>query len=922
MSILNIERTNKKAFTLVEAMLLLVVVSLIMASSVAVITRKHKMKPHRSVHGQYVCFYDKDGNKPRQIEKSGNTIIKNELTDVCEFDIPKTASYIHVRMVGGGGAGGNANYAPVEGKIQTEQREHRPIDINLVSDDLSDSGSTVSANIYGESNPSNIIGVARDYIDNKFKDENGEPIEAFNPDTFRTFVRNNIIDQVFAYDYAGTGEAGGGVALQVFDFYMPYSCKLSNGSSTEDIEKCYNDFTQSKGPSTTCSRKKAVYYDGSDFPSDIRDYCPEFFIKKYTPSTPNATVSCAGSPAGEGTAFLSSNLKLFDYDSYPTIGLRWPAYNDGAYGANTYTPSSGGDQPYYCKVIDKIRQKGYENRIMDWLNCSFTIQQTVTPVYTYDNNLTDGTWKPYEGECKGTDCVVIGGKAYYTDADMVKGHPIFETNPEFSQLYPRAQKAGGGEIKIIPTEDLHDGEFPYFGKTSTQGVMLNKYAPSINPNPPSEIMSYNDARGSRGSSLEINDSFYSDIYGTYGEYSDVTSNCPNYSSYYGGSGGASSFNTANGNRLVCIANIGFLLKNKPNLRNSVLNASDSKFDCVNELQSKPEQSYPQETVTMSEDEFALRFDLRYYNKFISHGTPGRAGGYAEFMTRSYTGNKIKMKPGSGGTAKEIEKHELWEKNPLAENESARPDPERLKNQKPDGYIPDNPNKKHQDGAPTYLYYNCNAAGTDCQSRSVRGGKGGAGGVWEHPLTFILKSSDIKNIINNIKLPHKFSYCSSNAPAGNTGYGANLCSGNSFIETLAKFKRTYEAASENYIGQKSTLADVATLLNLPTKKEDGSNLSQNLESIGQGGNAGYAIDNCFLVPQFFVLRGGYHIGLERPIGDTTSDDGVIENEASLYLNLAQSDINQCRAAYKFPDSGRWYTEVRATDGQPGAVIITW
>ena len=42
----------KRAFTLVEIMLLLVVFSLVLAASYSVITRKHKLKPTRTVHGQ------------------------------------------------------------------------------------------------------------------------------------------------------------------------------------------------------------------------------------------------------------------------------------------------------------------------------------------------------------------------------------------------------------------------------------------------------------------------------------------------------------------------------------------------------------------------------------------------------------------------------------------------------------------------------------------------------------------------------------------------------------------------------------------------------------------------------------------------------------------------------------------------------
>ena len=49
-------KKKRKAFTLVEVMLMLLVLSLIVASSTAMITRKHKLKPRKAIHGQYGCF--------------------------------------------------------------------------------------------------------------------------------------------------------------------------------------------------------------------------------------------------------------------------------------------------------------------------------------------------------------------------------------------------------------------------------------------------------------------------------------------------------------------------------------------------------------------------------------------------------------------------------------------------------------------------------------------------------------------------------------------------------------------------------------------------------------------------------------------------------------------------------------------------
>ena len=64
-------KSQKTGFTLIEVMLLLVVVSLIFASSASIITRKHKLKPHRSAHGIYVCYRNNDDTL-HEVQYSGS----------------------------------------------------------------------------------------------------------------------------------------------------------------------------------------------------------------------------------------------------------------------------------------------------------------------------------------------------------------------------------------------------------------------------------------------------------------------------------------------------------------------------------------------------------------------------------------------------------------------------------------------------------------------------------------------------------------------------------------------------------------------------------------------------------------------------------------------------------------------------------
>ncbi len=136
---------KKKAFTLVELMLLLVVLSLVIASSYSLITRKHRLVPRKSVHGQYACFMEpvvnEDTNEVtydiRELEISGDTVLRDSADDPeppeqCQFNFPRNASYVYMQVIGGGGAGGNANY-----KIADNTYKHNTYlrSINLIEDD-------------------------------------------------------------------------------------------------------------------------------------------------------------------------------------------------------------------------------------------------------------------------------------------------------------------------------------------------------------------------------------------------------------------------------------------------------------------------------------------------------------------------------------------------------------------------------------------------------------------------------------------------------------------------------------------------------------------------------------------------------------------------------------------------------------------
>jgi len=108
-------RTRKfDGFSLVEMMLLLIVVSLMIASGVSVISKKHVKVPRIAMHGAYMCYYNKQG-KLHEEKYVGAGVAKkiwDENVDVCRFVPPDRASYFYVQAVAGGGAGGESGYNP------------------------------------------------------------------------------------------------------------------------------------------------------------------------------------------------------------------------------------------------------------------------------------------------------------------------------------------------------------------------------------------------------------------------------------------------------------------------------------------------------------------------------------------------------------------------------------------------------------------------------------------------------------------------------------------------------------------------------------------------------------------------------------------------------------------------------------------
>lgn len=108
---MKLTKRMRKAFSMVELMLLLLFVSLITAALTPVVTKKHFKMPRPANHGAYMCYYD--GNQLHEIRLSGKALSKvvfDRNVSQCKFDPPEKVSYFHVSAIGGGGGGGDSGY--------------------------------------------------------------------------------------------------------------------------------------------------------------------------------------------------------------------------------------------------------------------------------------------------------------------------------------------------------------------------------------------------------------------------------------------------------------------------------------------------------------------------------------------------------------------------------------------------------------------------------------------------------------------------------------------------------------------------------------------------------------------------------------------------------------------------------------------
>lgn len=294
-------KSQKTGFTLIEVMLLLVVISLIFASSASIITRKHKLKPHRSAHGIYVCYRNNDDTL-HEVQYSGSQKIlendqrTNAAFTECSFTPPTSALYLHIQLIGGGGAGGNANQLSEAKEIIDSE-----MSIPLINRDGSGiSNSTV----------------------NNFTSPGGK--NRFSYTAFQQIMQDHNV-RIFGYDFAGNAAPGGRIEQlntvpisTTTKLFQSGTCRrddnsavMENGDFVEDPTDCARVLNLFEPKSTSCIPREPI---GDNCPIVKKNWRPGF---NYTSNIR----TCAGGEGGIGGIFTTPVIE-YKIGSHYRLGTR------------------------------------------------------------------------------------------------------------------------------------------------------------------------------------------------------------------------------------------------------------------------------------------------------------------------------------------------------------------------------------------------------------------------------------------------------------------------------------------------------------------------------------------------------------------------------------------------------------------------
>ena len=1024
---------NKKlntinAFTLVEIMLLLVVFSLVLAASYSVITRKHKLKPSRYVHGQYICFANPDRDEARnninrrnyEILYSGSTLIRQGFIESttenpdadCIFDIPSASTYIHVRMIGGGGAGGNSNYRPYIKPIALDYMDYDKQVENisfvasypnnrtsksitpLISREFSSSRNAVEYSSdtipTADFAKTPYLGVTEQYVNGKFRNRTISRDTIFQASLFK-FIVNNFVKGVFAYDYAGSGESGGNFHVNSIDMDT-WKCE---GGALSDVD-CMHKYLEAKNiaanPNNSCV---AAELKGSKAVTlaEMQSHCPYAFYEgnyiqpQIEEDSPRI---CGGTKGGRGSVF-ATDVKPWNFETYPVVGWRWPNYNrkrkvseDGDpvevyerdYGLSFYMSSYPSIYDY-PSLFNWFRGRSDANQIVkDWVSFGRFSTNNAYPMpnaaSVHPGVLSTCT--------SGTNCINFGSTKRFKDTVYKSKFnsiysaaiPTFSSPASFDPTSLDFPVEGTDTTKQIyiprATGPLLAGGYPYFlNNYNLSGVKLMPYQ-KYNDAPQKKFdngyVTGSDAPGGAGKDFPSTNAntLLRSMWKDDGKFESCPSDAAMGLSP--GEDGKSKFDDnkvfrceagagcggTTSELVMCLPNMALVFHRNTadfvqphfnslnqlmfmigslggNPFNGTLLSSqaaylNSPFACSN---VKQDDYMIKEIASLPESYFALKIMLFYFAKHMTYGESGKNGDYKDFFTRTAESNKIYIRPGVGGV-----RHE-----PLADDSI-------------DVYLPPG---DEQNGSDTLMYYNCHvdqnnpAIKTNCMSESVAGGMGGKSGVSDTSIALPYTNEQIQTLVTRgFTSGSDTVRYSTNAPVELCdGIGQSGCDG-SFRSEDTKFQF------------------IAPLLNLPAI--GGFNLSH----LGKGGDGSYTRDNCWIVPQYFVIRNASYINSNKfqryGFGSNTfwnnireyksqgNDDlmtkmnedmvtasitpgldyytypAVMQNQtkaasslgAAAYTTIFPWNVDTCREGFGSAENSVENGEGQS--GNPGAVIITW
>lgn len=941
---MNIFRNNKhydtkRAFTLIEVMLLLVVLSLVFASSTTIITRKHKLKPRRSVHGTYICYRNRDDGLLHEIMYSGksllyenNQTVNPEFTE-CTFEAPKTASYLYVQIVGGGGAGGNANQSSSTtgtwtGLNDTTTGTNRQGLARCPYSDTDYYSNTYCASVLSLLWNNTSTGLTEDYVHGFMFDDISLSVK-----WFRKFLKDNHF-KFAVYDYAGSGASGGEYkqnylikseheksetdAEDTFYWYDSY-CQYSGGSTTGlTPENClkrlkrysvsfaadsssskmlqYKDYTNTAGAGRYCQQRPPLYKN-----------CP-WLQAKFWPR--ESTVSCRGGAGGQGGLLASP---LFDYDfgySYQ-LGKRYALTPTGEVDINKTIDWSDlvfGSSDFQ----DKYKGEGTDCLVGIRIGVDYT-KSYPGELLTYDEACPDGT------TCKDVEGVPIQNPQKTPDGYISSQY----YDAYFKERVRTCEKDDEGNDILDTCEYHYETKLGTYGIYDYYGYRVNslyfKVYPVVNLfkyySPSNCIQKGSKAYGaSKG--LDGGLPYFENALGAKtGEglkvckdgvcnlYTSTNTQITNSNSFTAGEGGLGGYS------------IGGLLTDDLTLGN--LDEQTTAY-CASTLDEAPvglkgkggstTMKTPSGSSYMKcSGPYAVAFGpLSNGNYNIIAGSPGYSGSSSYYncprpkynskdldigITLAHYTGKMQLfygEKGHAGTYKTLFARSFGTTGlklspgrggtALTINSGST--------------IPGN------NGEATYLGTECDENGENCgvtvQAPGGLGGRAHIGMGYDYTR---LTNKDI----------YDYAHDTTKAPE-------------------VKYTPNYE--DNSYIGEDSDFQLVSFLSDL-SMIENGEVVAL----IGKGGNGGWVKHNCYLRPQYFTYHyygygytyspESYNITIPNIDGDEYTPQGSTYDDWEGYTNFSQSIINNldvCKKNGKSPEYQ--YDETQATNGYPGAIVIMW